>query len=78
MAFRWTFTDEGKEIHQKLNSRAGLGVGDAVFGDVRFEGTFFVNTHSDDDSVGILFGYHDHKNFYVVTSSKHSSNQVKG
>ena len=73
---RWEFTDGGAEIHQKLNSRAGLGVGDAVFGDVRFEGTFFVNDQGDDDCVGILFGYQDHKNFYVVTSAKQNSNQV--
>ena len=54
-----------------------MGVGDAVFGDVRFEGTFFVNDLNDNDCVGILFGYHDHKNFYVVTSSKQDSNQVE-
>ena len=49
-----------------------------MFGDVRFEGTFFVNDLYDDDCVGILFGYQDNKNFYVVTSSKQTSryNQV--
>ena len=48
-----------------------------MFGDVRFEGTFFVNDLQDNDCVGILFGYQDNKNFYVVTSSKQNSNQVQ-
>ena len=74
---RWKFTNGGAEINQKLNSRAGLGVGDAVFGDVRFEGTFFVDDEHDNDVVGVLFGYQDNKNFYVVTSTKHGSRQVK-
>ena len=73
---RWEFTNGGAEITQKLNSRAGLGVGDAVFGNVRFEGTFFVDDELDNDVVGVLFGYHDNKNFYVLTSSKHNSQQV--
>ena len=73
---RWEFTDGGKEINQHLNSRAGLAVADHVFSDVRFTGTVFVNTDSDDDAIGFVFGYQNNKNFYVVTSSKHQSRQV--
>jgi hypothetical protein len=72
------FTDEGKEINQKLNSRAGLAVGSDVFSNVRFTGTLFVNTNSDDDAVGFLFGYQNNKNFYTVTSSKSGTVQVLG
>ena len=73
----WQFTDGGAEITQKLNSRAGLGVGEAVFGNVRFEGTLFVNDELDNDVVGVLFGYQDNRNFYVVTSNKEGSRQVE-
>ena len=73
---KWLFSDNGKQIDQKLNSRAGLAVGDAVFSSVRYTGVLFVGTNHDDDAIGILFGYKDNKNFYTVTSSKHNSKQV--
>ena len=72
----WEFSDGGKQIFQKLNSRAGLAVGDAVFSSVRYTGVMFVGTKSDNDAIGIVFGYKDNKNFYTVTSSKTNSNQV--
>ena len=59
-----------------MNSRAGLAVGDAVFSSVRYTGVMFVNDTSDNDHIGILFGYKDNKNFYTLTSSKSRSNQV--
>lgn len=51
-------------------------MGEAVFGNVRFEGTLFVNDELDNDVVGVLFGYQDNRNFYVVTSNKEGSRQV--
>ena len=60
-----------------MNSLATLAIGDAVFSSVRFTGTLFVDTTSDNDIVGFLFNYQDNKNFYVVTSSKDSSGQVE-
>jgi len=72
----WIFSDGGKQIDQKLNSRAGLAVGDAVFSSVRYTGVMFVSDTSDNDVIGILFGYKDNKNFYTLTSSKTNSNQV--
>lgn len=74
--FSWIFSDGGKQIDQKLNSRAGLAVGDAVFSSVRYTGVMFVSDTSDNDVIGILFGYKDNKNFYTLTSSKTNSNQV--
>ena len=59
-----------------MNSRAGLAVGDAVFSSVRYTGVMFVSDTSDNDVIGILFGYKDNKNFYTLTSSKTNSNQV--
>lgn len=73
----WVFSDGGKQINQRLNSRAGLAVNNAVFSSVRFTGVLFVqdDVTNDDDVVGFLFGYQNHKNFYLVTSARHGSGQ---
>ena len=42
---------------QTLNSDPGLAIGPDKIEGVDFEGTFFVNTHSDDDYVGFVFSF---------------------
>ena len=49
--------NKGAEIVQTLNSDPGLAVGYHKFGGVDFEGTFFVDTATDDDYVGFIFSY---------------------
>ena len=60
----------------KVNSRAGLAVAPEVFSSVRYSGVLFVNSTYDNDLVGIIFGYQNHKNFYALTSSMTGSRQV--
>jgi len=71
----WTFTDEGKEIYQGVNSSPGVAVGNTRFSDVDYDGTFFVHKNWDNDWVGVVFSFQDAGNFYLFSSSHNGSMQ---
>ena len=54
---KWELRNKGAEIVQTLNSDPGLAIGPDKIEGVDFEGTFFVNTRSDDDYVGFVFSF---------------------
>ncbi|KAF3848643.1 hypothetical protein F7725_015140 [Dissostichus mawsoni] len=59
----WVVLNQGMEIVQTMNSYT-------AFSGVDFEGTFHVNTVTDDDYAGFIFGYQDSSSFYVAVKSR--------
>ncbi|XP_023328585.1 uncharacterized protein LOC111701513 isoform X2 [Eurytemora carolleeae] len=68
----WEDRKNGTELYQALNSRPSLAViKDLVFEDVEYNGTYYVQDKSDNDWLGVVFGFRNVFSFYVVISNKH-------
>lgn len=56
----------GPALGERAPCSVRLPVGYMAFNGVDFEGTFHVNTVTDDDYAGFIFSYQDSASFYVV------------
>lgn len=61
----WVVDATGTVATQTLNARPSAFVSPTPFVNSRIDGTWRVNTNSDDDYIGFVFGYQDPQHFYV-------------
>ena len=63
----WNLTagEDGNEVWSLLNSCASVALGDIIYQDVEFTGSFSP-LDGDDDYIGFIFGYEDDGHFYIV------------
>ncbi|CAL4071811.1 unnamed protein product, partial [Meganyctiphanes norvegica] len=66
----WIIKNDGAEIIQDLNSDPGLFFICHHVEGVDFEGTFFVDTTTDDDYAGFIFSYQSNARFYLMQWKK--------
>ena len=71
----WVFFNGGAEITQFVNSRPGIAIGNDRMRGIDYEGTFYIDD-SDDDYVGVVFGYQDNTHFYLVNWKKRDQSFV--
>ena len=61
-----SFSVQETEITQNLNSGPGLLLSRHSFRNFEFTGTFYVDTHLDNDYIGLVFNYYNNKRFMIV------------
>ncbi|MEM6469374.1 MAG: choice-of-anchor C family protein [Planctomycetota bacterium] len=62
---RWELTDNNESVVQTVNADASIFLSDFDISNQRIEGTWTVETPSDDDFMGFVFGYQDEGHFYL-------------
>ena len=75
----WTVSSDGLSVFQSINGDPTFFVSDFELIDSRFEGTFKVETTSDDDMIGFVFAFNDNDNnpltldrpFYLLSWKKY-------
>ena len=75
----WEVRDGGLTIYQKINGQPTYYVSDIVYQDnVTFEGRIKVDTDSDDDYVGFVFGFENTSNYFLMYSSRDINDPTVG
>ncbi len=64
-------------MRQLASTGPGILVGKDRLANYEFNGTFFVNTHLDDDYAGFVFNYQSNKRFNLVSWKQYSQSYWK-
>ena len=56
---------KGKELIQSVNADPGLAIGRHSINGLDYSGTLYINTETDDDYVGFVFGYQRNAIFVI-------------
>ncbi len=64
-AGNWTVAQDGSSVYQSINGLPTYFVSDTNYIDTQFEGTFEVQTTSDDDFIGFVFGFNGLDDFLL-------------
>ncbi len=62
---QWVIAPDGLSVEQTRNSQPSALISDRSFLNLRVTGRFRVDTSSDDDLMGFIFGYQNNKQFYI-------------
>ena len=57
---------KGKELIQSVNADPGLAIGRHSINGLDYSGTLYINTETDDDYVGFVFGYQRNAIFVIL------------
>lgn len=63
----WQISDEGKEVVQVANSAPSIILGKPSYAGFDMTMNLYVNTKSDDDFIGVAFGFQNVRNFYLLS-----------
>jgi len=72
----WESRDNGRTIYQARNSRVSIGIGEARFSDLDYNGTLFIEDEIDNDWVGFIFGMQNLRKFYLVIANRHHKSEA--
>jgi hypothetical protein len=61
----WTLSNDNTVATQSVNADASILLGDFDIAGIKIEGTWRVNTSSDNDYMGFVFGYQSRSQFYL-------------
>ncbi len=64
-AGNWTVAQDGSSVYQSINGAPTYFVSDTNYIDTQFEGSFEVQTRSDDDFIGFVFGFNGLDDFLL-------------
>ncbi len=73
---RWNIAGDGLSVLQVINSRPSAFISDFAFENAQIKGKFKVETRSDDDFIGFVFGVQDRNHYYLFDWKQNKQGQA--